>query len=85
MGVVALCGIALAIADGLRRLNVAAPIWGNALLGLMLASLLGATLGMLAAAAAASAQGLLPGFAPDGTMRNVSLLSLKRDVWLGAT
>lgn len=73
LGVVALCGIALSIAGGMQRLDVAAPVWGDALLGLMLASLLGATLGLLAAAAA-SARGLLGGFALGGAVRNVSLL-----------
>ena len=72
MGVVALCGIALAIADGLQRVDVTPPIWGDALLGLMVASLLGATLGLLAAAS--SAGGLLRGFALGGAVRNVSLL-----------
>jgi hypothetical protein len=72
LGVVALCGIALSIAGGLQRLDVAAAVWGDALLGLMLASLLGAMLGLLAAAA--SGRGLLGSFALGGAVRNVSLL-----------
>ena len=51
---------------------MAAPIWGDALLGFMVTSLFGATMGLLAAAA--SARGLLRGFALGGAVRNVSLL-----------
>ena len=72
LGVVALCGIALSVAAGLPRLEVSAPIWQAALLGLLLASVLGGALGV--AAAACTAQELCRGFALGGAVRNVSLL-----------
>jgi hypothetical protein len=72
LGVLALCGIALSIAAGVQRLDLDQQVWGHALLGLMLASLLGALLGLLAAAAAA--RGLLAAFALGGAVRNISLL-----------
>ena len=72
LGVVALCGIALSIAAGVQRVDVAGQAWGDAMLGLILASLLGALLGLLAAAAIA--RGQLAAFALGGAVRNVSLL-----------
>lgn len=72
LGVLALGGIALSIAAGLPRLEVPAAIWGEALMGLLLASLMGAALGFLAAATIA--RGMLQGFALGGAVRNVSLL-----------
>ncbi|UPY35848.1 hypothetical protein [Sediminicoccus sp. KRV36] len=72
LGVLALGGIALSIAAGLPRLEVEAAIWGQALLGLLLASVVGAALGVTAARMIAP--GLLRGFALGGAVRNVSLL-----------
>ncbi len=72
LGVLALGGIALSIAAGLPRLELPAPVWGEALLGLLLASVMGAALGLLAAGVIA--RDWLPGFALGGAVRNVSLL-----------
>jgi hypothetical protein len=72
LGVLALGGIALSIAAGLPRLELPAPVWGEALLGLLLASLMGAALGLLAAGVIA--RNWLAGFALGGAVRNVSLL-----------
>lgn len=72
LGVLALGGIALSVAAGLPRLELATPAWIEALLGLALASVMGAALGLLAAGAVAP--GLLAGFALGGAVRNVSLL-----------
>lgn len=72
LGVLALCGIALSIAAGLPRLQLGAELWAQALLGLALASLLGAALGVLAAGLIA--RGMARGFALGGAVRNVSLL-----------
>lgn len=72
LGVLALGGIALSIAAGLPRLELPAPVWGEALLGLLLASLMGAALGLLAAGVIA--RDWLAGFALGGAVRNVSLL-----------
>jgi hypothetical protein len=70
--VLALGGIALSIAAGLPRLELPASVWGEALLGLLLASLMGAALGLLAAGVIA--RDWLAGFALGGAVRNVSLL-----------
>ncbi|MEI6161496.1 MAG: hypothetical protein WCP77_16795, partial [Roseococcus sp.] len=72
LGVLALGGIALSIAAGLPRLELATAIWGEALLGLLLASVIGSALGLLAARMIAPE--LLRGFALGGAVRNVSLL-----------
>lgn len=72
LGVLALCGIALSIAAGLPRLELPAQVWREALAGLMLASVVGAAIGLLAAEALAP--GLRAGFALGGAVRNVSLL-----------
>jgi hypothetical protein len=72
LGVLALCGIALSIAAGLPRLAVGPAFWAEALLGLALASVMGAALGLVAAAVLDRAMG--PGFALGGAVRNVSLL-----------
>ncbi len=72
LGVLALCGIGLSVAAGLPRLEVSAPVWGDALLGLLLASVLGGALALLAARVIGP--GLSAAFALGGTVRNVSLL-----------
>lgn len=72
VGVVALCGIGLSIAAGLPRLGLAPAILTEALLGLVLASLLGAGLPMLVAAI--GARELVGSFGLGGAVRNVSLL-----------
>jgi bile acid:Na+ symporter, BASS family len=72
LGVLALCGIALSIAAGLPGLELPALAWREALLGLLLASVMGGALGLLAAGVIAP--GLWAGFALGGAVRNVSLL-----------
>ncbi|WPB84235.1 hypothetical protein [Sediminicoccus rosea] len=72
LGVLALSGIALSVAAGLPRLGVSPAFWAEALLGLALASVVGAALGLTAAAMLDRA--MAPGFALGGAVRNVSLL-----------
>ncbi|MBP0463823.1 hypothetical protein J5Y09_07870 [Roseomonas sp. PWR1] len=72
LGVVALCGITLSLAAGLPRLAVMPAVLGEAMVGLFLASLVGAALGMLSAAM--MARGFVASFALGGAVRNVSLL-----------
>lgn len=72
LGVLALCGITLSIAAGLPRLAVAPSLVGEALVGLVLATLVGAALGLLVART--MARGLWSSFALGGSVRNVSLL-----------
>jgi len=49
LGALALCGIALSIAAKLPQLGVSAAGWNEAIPGLVLASMVGAGLGLLAA------------------------------------
>jgi hypothetical protein len=72
LGVLALGGIALSLVAGLPRLEVPAAVWREALMGLMLASIMGAALRFPGAASIARC--LLRGFALGGAVRNVSLL-----------
>lgn len=72
LGVFALAGIALSIAAGMPRLDLAAPMLGHILLGLLLASVVGSALGLLAARLVAP--GVMPSFALAGAVRNVGLL-----------
>jgi len=72
LGVLALCGISLSVAAGLPRIGLPLAALAEAMQGLLLASSVGAGLGLLAAAVAA--RGMLAGFALGGAVRNVSLL-----------
>ncbi len=72
LGVLALCGISLSVAAGLPRLGLPLAALAEAMQGLVLASCIGAGLGLLAAVA--TARGMLAGFALGGAVRNVSLL-----------
>jgi len=72
LGVLALCGIALSIAARLPAGGVAAAGWNEAIIGIVLASMVGAGLGLLAAHLMDVR--LARGFALGGAVRNVSLL-----------
>ena len=72
MGVLALCGIALSIAAGLAAGGVSAAGWDEAIIGVVLASMVGAGVGLLAARLMDAR--LASAFALGGAVRNVSLL-----------
>ncbi len=72
LGVLALCGIALSLAAGLPAGGVSAAGWNGAITGLVLASMVGAGLGLLAARMMDVR--LAGAFTLGGAVRNVSLL-----------
>jgi hypothetical protein len=72
LGVLALCGIALSIAAGLAAGGVSAAGWDEAIIGVVLASMVGAGVGLLIAQLMDTR--LACSFALGGAVRNVSLL-----------
>ncbi len=72
LGVLAMCGITLSLAAGLPTLGIAPAVVKQAMIGLVLASLVGAALGLAVARLAATGQPA--SFALGGAVRNVSLL-----------